>query len=255
MLRDLGRNAGDQCIDVRTLFGRERVDASIEAEHRRAMRQRPARDRQDETIQAQSNASTRFAVIRDVIHAMNGKTLAGAVAIGAGSARACVAVAGACRGRRFVLMVSSPIPFDAAPAGWRRALWLAAVRPAVIWPGPCALKTITDTNGNHGRGERRLRGDRPVDMRRGVHEGLFHIDVRDPVRRDHIVQPGIERRANTGTVSRLGYPAGDIRMAVIEKHNRQPNPAIGDEIAILAMILQRDRRRQHPDAADIGFGP
>jgi len=64
-------------------------------------------------------------VIADVIHAMNGNTLAGAVAIGAGSARACVAVAGACRGRRFVSMVSNPIPFDAAPAGWRRALWLA----------------------------------------------------------------------------------------------------------------------------------
>jgi NADPH:quinone reductase-like Zn-dependent oxidoreductase len=64
------------------------------------------------------------AVIGDVIHAMNGKMLAGAVAIGAGSARACVAVAGACRGRRFVSMVSNPIPFDAAPAGWRRALWL-----------------------------------------------------------------------------------------------------------------------------------
>lgn len=69
------------------------------------------------------------AVFRDVIHAMNGKTLAGAVAIGAGSARACVAVAGACRGRRFVSMVSSPIPFDAAPAGRRRALWLA---PALV---------------------------------------------------------------------------------------------------------------------------
>jgi hypothetical protein len=39
MLRELVRNAGDQCIDVRTLFGRERVQASIEAEHRRAMRQ------------------------------------------------------------------------------------------------------------------------------------------------------------------------------------------------------------------------
>jgi hypothetical protein len=65
------------------------------------------------------------AVIPHVIHAMNGKTLAGAVAIGAGSARACVAVAGACQGRRFVSMVSNLIPFDTAPAGWRRALWLA----------------------------------------------------------------------------------------------------------------------------------
>jgi NADPH:quinone reductase-like Zn-dependent oxidoreductase len=65
------------------------------------------------------------AVIRDVIRAMNGKTLAGAVAIGEGSARACVTVAGACQGRRFVSMVSNPVSFDAVPAGWRRALWLA----------------------------------------------------------------------------------------------------------------------------------
>jgi threonine dehydrogenase-like Zn-dependent dehydrogenase len=64
------------------------------------------------------------AVIRDAIHALNGKTLAGAVAIGAGSARACVEVAGECRGRQFVSTVSGPITFDAAPAGWRRALWL-----------------------------------------------------------------------------------------------------------------------------------
>jgi NADPH:quinone reductase-like Zn-dependent oxidoreductase len=63
-------------------------------------------------------------VIGEVIHAMQGKTLAGAVAIGAGSARACIAVAGACRGRRFVSTVSNPISFDAAPGGWRRAFWL-----------------------------------------------------------------------------------------------------------------------------------
>jgi NADPH:quinone reductase-like Zn-dependent oxidoreductase len=63
-------------------------------------------------------------VIGEVIHAMQGKTLAGAVAIGAGSARACIAVAGACRGRRFGSTVSNPLSFDAAPGGWRRAFWL-----------------------------------------------------------------------------------------------------------------------------------
>jgi NADPH:quinone reductase-like Zn-dependent oxidoreductase len=63
-------------------------------------------------------------VIRDLIRALDGKTLAGAVAIGVGSAPACVAVAGACRGRRLVSTVSPPVSFDAAPAGFRRALWL-----------------------------------------------------------------------------------------------------------------------------------
>ncbi len=152
-------------------------------------------------------------------------------------------------GQRLVTVYRVQRPSDRQQCAYPRrsretsACPIAAIRPEINGPGPCGLKTITDTNGNHGRGERRLHGDRLVDLRRGVHEGLFHIDVRDPVQRDHIVQPGIERRANTGTVSRLGYPPGDIRMAVIEKHDRQPSPGIGDEIAILAMVLQRDRRR------------
>ncbi len=71
-------------------------------------------------------------VTRDIIRALTGKTLAGAIAIGAGSARACVAVAGACQGRRFVSMVSTPISFDAAPAGARRALWLVPTLPRLL---------------------------------------------------------------------------------------------------------------------------
>ncbi len=63
-------------------------------------------------------------VIRDVVRALDGKTLAGVLAIGVGSAPACVAIAGAVRGARVVSTVSPPVSFDAAPAGSRRALWL-----------------------------------------------------------------------------------------------------------------------------------
>jgi NADPH:quinone reductase-like Zn-dependent oxidoreductase len=63
-------------------------------------------------------------VIRDIIAALSGRTLAGALAIGTGSAGPCVAITGACRGRRFVSTASAPVSFDEAPAGSRRALWL-----------------------------------------------------------------------------------------------------------------------------------
>ena len=51
-------------------------------------------------------------VVRDIIAALEGKTMAGALAIGAGSPEACVAVVRACKGAKFVSMATFPISFD-----------------------------------------------------------------------------------------------------------------------------------------------
>ena len=51
-------------------------------------------------------------VVHDVIEAFKGKTLAGALAVGAGSAEACVDVVDACEGNKFVSMATYPISFE-----------------------------------------------------------------------------------------------------------------------------------------------
>jgi len=51
-------------------------------------------------------------VVPDLIEALAGKTLAGALAIGAGSPEACVAVVRACQGAKFVSMATFPVSFD-----------------------------------------------------------------------------------------------------------------------------------------------
>lgn len=56
-------------------------------------------------------------VIADIIKALRGSTFAGALAIGAGSASACLDVAGACEGNRFVAMATPPASFDYVPFG------------------------------------------------------------------------------------------------------------------------------------------
>jgi len=64
-------------------------------------------------------------VVRDIVRALQGRTLAGALAIGAGSAAACIDIAGASRGKKFVAVASPPVSFDDAPAGGGNRLWLA----------------------------------------------------------------------------------------------------------------------------------
>ncbi|GAA2703404.1 zinc-binding alcohol dehydrogenase family protein [Actinoplanes palleronii] len=48
----------------------------------------------------------------DVVAALDGRTLAGAVAIGSGSAPACVRIAGAARGNRIVSVATAPVTFE-----------------------------------------------------------------------------------------------------------------------------------------------
>jgi NADPH:quinone reductase-like Zn-dependent oxidoreductase len=56
-------------------------------------------------------------VIADIVSALRGRGIAGALAIGAGSAAACIDIVGACNGNRFVALASPPTSFDAVPAG------------------------------------------------------------------------------------------------------------------------------------------
>ena len=51
-------------------------------------------------------------VVPDLIEALSGKTIAGALAIGAGSPELCVAVVNACKGSKFVSIATYPITFD-----------------------------------------------------------------------------------------------------------------------------------------------
>jgi len=51
-------------------------------------------------------------VVQDIIEALQGKTLAGALALGTGSAEACVDVVRASTGKKFVSIASTPVSFD-----------------------------------------------------------------------------------------------------------------------------------------------
>jgi NADPH:quinone reductase-like Zn-dependent oxidoreductase len=62
-------------------------------------------------------------VVADIVRALRGRQIAGALAIGAGSAAACVDIVGACQGARFVALATPAASFDDVPAGrgrWRR---------------------------------------------------------------------------------------------------------------------------------------
>jgi NADPH:quinone reductase-like Zn-dependent oxidoreductase len=63
-------------------------------------------------------------VIANIVAALRGREIAGALAIGAGSAAACISIVGACQGNRFVAMATPPTSFDNVPAGRGRVLRL-----------------------------------------------------------------------------------------------------------------------------------
>ncbi len=68
-------------------------------------------------------------VVPDLVAALRGRRLAGAIAIGASSAAACVDVVGSSEGKRFVAVATPPASFDGVPAGpgrWRELAPAAA---------------------------------------------------------------------------------------------------------------------------------
>jgi NADPH:quinone reductase-like Zn-dependent oxidoreductase len=68
-------------------------------------------------------------VVKDVVRALKGKTLAGALAIGIGGTVACVQVSKACKGKRFVAVATPPISFNNVPRGRGR---LGKLIPAIM---------------------------------------------------------------------------------------------------------------------------
>ncbi len=74
-------------------------------------------------------------VIADVINALRGRNLAGALAVGQGSAGKCITILGACEGNRFVAMANPPASFDNVPAGKGRLWHLAPTMARVIVGG------------------------------------------------------------------------------------------------------------------------
>ena len=61
-------------------------------------------------------------VVRNIVASLKGKHVVGALAIGAGSIATCIDILAHCKGRKFVANLSSPISFDAIPAGRRMTL-------------------------------------------------------------------------------------------------------------------------------------
>ncbi|MBO0790652.1 MAG: zinc-binding alcohol dehydrogenase family protein, partial [Ktedonobacteraceae bacterium] len=60
--------------------------------------------------------------VKEIIKAFNGKICAGALAIGAGSAKDCADIVHACNGNKFVSMASPPVSLDALPSDLRPGL-------------------------------------------------------------------------------------------------------------------------------------
>jgi threonine dehydrogenase-like Zn-dependent dehydrogenase len=67
-------------------------------------------------------------VVADIVQALRGRRLAGALAIGLDSGSACIDIVGACKGVRFVALASPPASFDDVPAGRGR---IGRLLPAV----------------------------------------------------------------------------------------------------------------------------
>lgn len=63
-------------------------------------------------------------VVEDIIKALDGRMIAGALAIGVGSAEACHDIVHACAGNKFIAMATPSVAFDRAPSGGGRLLWL-----------------------------------------------------------------------------------------------------------------------------------
>lgn len=98
-------------------------------------------------------------VVRNVITAFAGKTIAGALAIGAGSAQACVDVLTACEGDKFVSIATFPVTFDGRGGGL--AMRLRAVSQFVPFLVSMTIKC-------------RLRG---IGMKTIFGSSLIHNDV------------------------------------------------------------------------------
>ncbi len=72
-------------------------------------------------------------VREDVIKAFEGKTSAGAFAVGTGSANACLEIVHACKGNKFVSMASFPLSFQRMAAGASVGSEVLRQSPKLLW--------------------------------------------------------------------------------------------------------------------------
>jgi hypothetical protein len=87
-------------------------------------------------------------VMSDIVNALHGREIVGALAIGAGSAAACIDIVGACNGNRFVALATPPTSFDNVPAGRGRLRHLVPAMARML------AGTITQTLKARRRGVR-----------------------------------------------------------------------------------------------------
>jgi NADPH:quinone reductase-like Zn-dependent oxidoreductase len=71
-------------------------------------------------------------VVADIVGDLHGREIAGALAIGVGSAAACIDIVGACTGKRFVALATPAASFDDVPAGRGRFRRLAPAAARMV---------------------------------------------------------------------------------------------------------------------------
>jgi NADPH:quinone reductase-like Zn-dependent oxidoreductase len=105
-------------------------------------------------------------VVRDIVVALKGKHVVGALAIGAGSIATCIDILAHCEGRKFVADLSSPISFDAIPAGRRMTL------PVILKLVPAMLSSNVRTwlkSRRHGIAAKFLDASTTIDNEVGLY--------------------------------------------------------------------------------------
>jgi NADPH:quinone reductase-like Zn-dependent oxidoreductase len=71
-------------------------------------------------------------VVKDIIKALKGKTMAGALAIATGSTALCLDIVGRCKGRKFVAIAGAPISLSAFTKGSSVTLTLVRLMPTMV---------------------------------------------------------------------------------------------------------------------------
>ena len=71
-------------------------------------------------------------VVTEIISALDGRCMVGAIAIGARSGKACVDVLARCEGSKFVAMATPPATFDSVPRGRGRLMQLIGVMTRIV---------------------------------------------------------------------------------------------------------------------------
>jgi NADPH:quinone reductase-like Zn-dependent oxidoreductase len=123
-----------------------------------------------------------------IIEALRGRKVCGAIAVGPGSAHACLSILAASEGNRFIAMATPPVSFDDVPAGrgrWRKLLPVlagivagnialtlkarfAGVRAKFIWGGAPVANEIGPMIFNQFL---------PAALRDGRYQAAPHADV------------------------------------------------------------------------------